>query len=78
MKKKKKKNLKKVDASPFTGTRRVTITGTPGQGVIQYSLNYNNDLTEIGNKNYALQKLFETDFLTVIGNAKLRPSFVIC
>ena len=34
-------------------------------------LNYNNDLPAIGNKNYALQKLFETDFLTVIGNAKL-------
>ena len=29
------------------------------------------------NKNYALQKPFQTDFLTVIGNAKLRPSFVI-
>ena len=41
-------------------------------------LNYNNDLTAIGNKIYALQKLFETDFLTVIGNAKLRSSFVIC
>ena len=41
-------------------------------------LNYNNDLSTIGNNNYALQKLFETDFLTVIGNAKLRPSFVIC
>ena len=41
-------------------------------------LNYNNDLPAIGNKNYALQKPFETDFLTVIGNAKLRPSFVIC
>ena len=42
-------------------------------------LNYNNDLPAIGNKNYALQNPFETDFLTVIGNAKLRPSlFVIC
>ena len=41
-------------------------------------LNYNNDLPAIRNKNYALQKPFETDFLTVIGNAKLRPSFVIC
>ena len=41
-------------------------------------LNYNNDLPAIGNKIYALQKLFETDFLTVIGNAKLRSSFVIC
>ena len=41
-------------------------------------LNYNNDLPAIGNKNYALQKPFKTDFLTVIGNAKLRPSFVIC
>ena len=41
-------------------------------------LNYNNDLPAIGNKNYALQKPFETDFLTVIGKAKLRPSFVIC
>ena len=40
-------------------------------------LNYNNDLTAIGNKNYALQKPFETDFLTVIGNAKLWPLFVI-
>ena len=34
-------------------------------------LNYNNDLPVIGNKNYALQKPFKTDFLTVIGNAKL-------
>ena len=41
-------------------------------------LNYNKDLPAIGNKNYARQKLFETDFLTVIGNAKLRLSFVIC
>ena len=41
-------------------------------------LNYGNDLLAIGNKNYALQKPFETNFLTVIGNAKLRPSFVIC
>ena len=41
-------------------------------------LNYNNDLPTIGNKNYALQIHFETDFLTVIGNAKLRTSFVIC
>ena len=40
-------------------------------------LNYNNDLPAIGNKNYALQKPFKTDFLTVIGNATLRPSFVI-
>ena len=41
-------------------------------------LNYKNDLTATGNKNYALQKPFKTDFLTVIDNAKLRPSFVIC
>ena len=41
-------------------------------------LTYNNDLPAFGNKNYALQKPFETDFLTVIDNAKLRPSFVIC
>ena len=40
-------------------------------------LNYNNDLPAIGNKNYALQKPFGTDFLTVIGNAKLWPSFVV-
>ena len=38
-------------------------------------LNYKNDLPAIGNKNYALRKPFETDFF---GNAKLRPSFVIC
>ena len=42
-------------------------------------LNCNNDLPAIGNKNYALlQETFETDSLTVIGNAKLRPLFVIC
>ena len=41
-------------------------------------LNYNNDLPAIENKNYSLQKPFKTDFLTVICNAKLRPSFVIC
>ena len=41
-------------------------------------LNWNNDLPAIGNTNYTLQKPFETDFLTVIGNAKLRPSFIIC
>ena len=41
-------------------------------------LNYNNDLTAIGNNNCALQKPSETDFLTVIGNANLQPSFVIC
>ena len=40
-------------------------------------LNYSNDLTVIRNKNYALQKPYETDFLKVIGNAKLRPSVVI-
>ena len=40
-------------------------------------LNYKHDLPAIGNKNYALQKSFETDFLTIIGNAKLRLSFVI-
>ena len=41
-------------------------------------LDYNDDVPVIGNKNYALQKLFGTDFLTVIGDAKLRASFVIC
>ena len=41
-------------------------------------INYNNDLPAIGNKNYALQKPLKTDFLTVIGNAKLWPSLVIC
>ena len=40
-------------------------------------LNYNNDLPAMGNKNYALQKPFEADVLTVIGNAKLQPSSVI-
>ena len=40
-------------------------------------LNYNNDLLVIEYKNYPLQKPFETDFLTVIGNTKLRPSFVV-
>ena len=41
-------------------------------------LDYNNDLPVIGNENYALQKPFETDFLTVIGNAKLLRLFIIC
>ena len=40
-------------------------------------LNYNNDSPAIGNKNYALQKPFEPDFLTVIGKTKFRSSFVI-
>ena len=40
-------------------------------------LDYNNDLPAIENMNYALQKPFKTDFLTVIGNAKPRPPFVI-
>ena len=40
-------------------------------------LNYNNNLPAIWKMNYVLQKPFETDFLTVIGNSKLRPSFVI-
>ena len=44
----------------------------------QNQVNYNNDLPAIGNKNYALQKPFETDFLGVIGNVKLRTSFDIC
>ena len=39
-------------------------------------LYYSNDLLAIGNKNYALQKLFETDFLTVIGNSDRHSSFV--
>ena len=34
-------------------------------------LNFNNDSPATGNKNYAIQKPFEIDFLTVIGNAKL-------
>ena len=39
-------------------------------------LNYSNDLPAIGNKNYTVQKPFETDFLRVIGNAKLRRSII--
>ena len=46
--------------------------------MIAMEINYNNDLSAIGNKNYALQKPFETDFVPVIGDAKLRPAFVIC
>ena len=56
--------------------QRVSVNLTNGCNGNQ--LNYNNDLPVIGNKNYSLQKPFETDFLTVIGNAKLRLSFVIC
>ena len=41
-------------------------------------LDYTNDLSATGNKNYALQKPFETDFLTAISNAKLRPSLDLC
>ena len=33
--------------------------------------------TATGNKNYALQKPIKTDFLTIIGKAKFRLSFVI-
>ena len=41
-------------------------------------LDHTNNLPAIENKNYALHKPFETDFLTVIGNVKFRPSFFIC
>ena len=41
-------------------------------------LNYNNDLLAIENKNYALQKPIEKNFLSIISNAKLQTSFVIC
>ena len=56
--------------------QRISVNLTNDCGGNQ--LNYNNDLPTIENKNYAPQKPFETDFLTVISNAKLRPSFVIC
>ena len=46
-------------------------------GCNENQLDYNSDLPVTGNKNYALQKPFETDVLTVIGNAKPRPSSVI-
>ena len=40
-------------------------------------LNYNNDLPAIGNKNYALQKPFVTDFLTTATqNSDRHSSFV--
>ena len=55
--------------------QRISVNLTNDSDVNQF--NYNNDLPAIGNKNYALQKPFEIDFLTVIGNAKFRPSFVI-
>ena len=45
--------------------------------MITLEINYDNDLPAIGNKNSTIQKPFETDFLTVISNVKLRPSFVI-
>ena len=54
---------------------RITVNLTNDRDGNQ--LNYNNDLPAIGNKNYALQTPFETDFLSVIGNAKFRPSFVM-
>ena len=36
------------------------------------------DLLAIGNKNYARQKPFKIDFLTVTGNTKLPLSFFFC
>ena len=57
-------------------SRRISINLTNVRHRNQ--LNYNNHSPPIRNKSYALQKPFETDFLTVIGNAKLWPSFVIC
>ena len=56
--------------------QKISVNGTNNCDGNQ--LNHNNDLPAIGNKNYALQKPFETDFLTVIGKAKLRSSFVFC
>ena len=45
--------------------QRISVNLTNDCGENQ--LNYNNDLPEIGNKNYTLQKPFETDFLRIIG-----------
>ena len=56
--------------------QRISVNLTNDYGCIQ--LDYNNDLLTIRNKNYALQKPFKTDFLTVMSNAKLQLSFVIC
>ena len=56
--------------------QRIEVNLTNNCGRNQF--NDSNDLPAIGNINYALQKPFETDFLTVIGNAKFRPSFIIC
>ena len=53
--------------------QRISVNDCDGN-----QLNYNNDLPAIGNKNHALLRPFETDFFTLIGNANLRPSFVIC
>ena len=39
-------------------------------------LYYNNELPGIGNKNYALQKPVETDFLTVIFYVKLFATII--
>ena len=54
--------------------QRISVNLTNDCGGNQ--LNYNNDLPAIGNKTHALQKPFKTDFLTVIGNAKLRHFYV--
>ena len=43
---------------------------------MEINSNYNNDLTAIGNKNYALQKAFETDFLTATQISDRHSSFV--
>ena len=42
--------------------QRISVNLTNDYGGNQ--LNYNNDLSAIKNKNYALQKLFKIDFLT--------------
>ena len=47
--------------------QRISVNFTKDCDVNQ--LNYNDDLPAIGNNNYSLRKTFETDFLTVIGNA---------
>ena len=57
--------------------QKISVNLTNHRGGNQ--LNYNNDLPVSQKKNYALQKTFEIDFFdTVIGNAKLRRSLLIC
>ena len=60
--------------------QRISVNVTNNRDGNQF--NYNNDLPAIRNKNYELQKPFETDFFTVLAScarfARVPQTTILC